>query len=239
MKKLISLALVLILTLSFALPASAADANDTLTDSQLTTAVDAAAAAMVAADEDTAVEPNAALYAAVAAEADTPEEVANFFSGFVFVKDSEIEAVSQKIADSCKYRVTTMEDGKKTVYVAVNLIENREIFDARVFLTATNKLLEKAEEAAIADGMNQNPDDYDLMSYNHLAGELALHMILADVTNDLGATKGNGILKDLYDKSVVSDLNIDESRIAPAIIEFFGHTVIFFLKTFFKTFSEV
>lgn len=237
MKKLISLVLVLIMSLSFAMPAWAAE--ETLSASELADAVDAAAAAMIAADEDADVVPNAALYAAVAAKADTPKEVANFFSGFVFVKDSEIEAISQRIADSCKYRVTAIENGKKTVYVAVDLIENREIFDARVFLNATEKLLKKAEEAAIADGMNQNPDAYDLMSYHHLAGELALHMILADVTNDLGATKGNSILKDLYNMSVVSDLNIDENRIAPAIIEFFGHTVVFFLNTFFKTFSKL
>lgn len=237
MKKLLSLTLVLIMALSFAVPTWAAD--DTLSGTELTAAVDAAASAMVATDDTTAVEPNAALYAAVAAEADTPEEVADFFSGFVFVEDSEIEAISQRISDSCKYRVTTIENGKKTVYVAVDLINNREIFDARVFLSATEKLLKKAEEAAIADGMQQNPDAYDLMSYHHLAGELALHMILADVTNDLGATKGNGILKDLYDRSVVSDLNIDENRIAPAFIEFIGHTVVFFLNTFFKTFSKL
>lgn len=239
MKKIISLALVLIMALTFVLPVSAADVNDTLSAAELTDAVDAAAAAMVAADEDTAVEPNAALYSAVAAKADTPREVANFFSGFVFVKDSDIEAVSQRIANSCKYSVTTIENGKKTVYVAVDLIENREIFDARVFLSATEKLLKKAEEAAIADGMKQNPDTYDLMSYHHLAGELALHMIVTDVTNDLGATKGNGILRDLYNKSVVSDLNIDENRIAPIFIEFFGQTVVFFLNTFFKTFSKL
>lgn len=237
MKKIISLALVLIMAISFVLPASAAD--DSLSSKELAAAVDAAAAAMVATDDTSAVLPNAALYAAVAAEADTPEEVANFFSGFVFVEDSEIESISQRIADSCKYRITTIENGKKTVYIAVDLIKNPEIFDARVFLTATDKLLKKAEAAAIADGMNQNPDAYDLMSYNHLAGELALHMIVADFTNDLGATKGNGILKDLYDKSVVSDLNVDEDRIAPALIEFFGQTVIFFLSTFFKTFSKL
>ena len=237
MKKLISLLLVLIMTLSFATSALAAD--DTLSSSELSAAVDAAATAMVAADDDASVTPNAALYAAVAAEADTPEEVANFFSGFVFVKDSEIEAVSQRIADSCKYNVVVIEDGKKTVYIAVDLIKNREIFDARVFLNATKKLLKKAEELAIADGMNQNPDSYDLMSYHHLAGELALHMILADVTNDLGATKGNSILRKLYDMAVVSDLNVDEDRIGPALIEFFGHTVVFFLNTFYKTFSDL
>ena len=237
MKKLISLTLVLIMALSFAVPTLAAD--DTLNGAELTAAVDAAAAALVAADEDTIVEPNAALYAAVAEVADTPEEVANFFSGFVFVEDSEIEAISQRIADSCTYKVVTIENGKSTVYVAVDLIKNREIFDARVFLNATEKMLNKAEEEAIANGMEQNPNNYDLMSYHHLAGELALHMILADVTNDLGATKGNSILRDLYNKAVVSDLNIDESRINPALIEFFGHTVIFFLNTFFKTFSNL
>ncbi len=236
MKKLISLTLVLIMALSFVVPTWAAD--DTLSSTELTAAVDAAATAMVGADETAFVEPNAALYAAVAEEADTPEEVANFFSGFVFVEDSEVEAVSQRIADSCKFRITTIENGKKTVYIAVDLIQCREIFDARVFLNATQKLLEKAEAEAIADGMNENPANYDLMSYNHLAGELALHMILADITNDLGATKGNGILKSLYDRSVVSDLNIDESRISPALIRFFGQTVVLFLNTFFKTFSD-
>ena len=239
MKKIISLTLVLIMALSFVMPASAIDAEDTLSSKELAAAVDAAAEAMVATDDTTSVIPNAALYAAVAANADTPEEVANFFSGFVFVKDSEIETISQKIADSCKYKVVTVEGGKKTVYVAVDLINNKEIFDARVFLNATAKLLKKAEEKAIADGMNQNPDAYDLMSYHHLAGELALHMIIADVTNDLGATKGNGILRDLYDRAVVSELNIDEDRLAPALIEFIGQTVVFFLQTFFKTFSKL
>lgn len=237
MKKLVSLTLVLIMVLSFAVPTWAAD--DTLSGAELTAAVDAAATAMVGTDETTSVEPNAALYAAVSEEADTPEEVANFFSGFVFVKDSEVEAVSQRIADSCKFRITTIENGKKTVYIAVDLIQCRELFDARVFLNATEKLLEKAEAVAIADGMDKNPENYDLMSYNHLAGELALHMILTDITNDLGASNGKGFLKKLYDRSVVSDLNVDESRIPTALIIFFGQSVVFFLRTFFKTFSDL
>lgn len=237
MKKIISLVLVLIMALSFVMPASATD--DTLNSKELASAVNAAATAMVAADDTATVVPNAALYAAVAAEADTPEEVADFFSGFVFVKDSEVEAISQRIADSCKYKVEVIEGGKKTVYVAVDLIRNKEIFDARVFLNTTEKMLKKAEDLAISQGMEQDPDNFDLMSYHHLAGELALHMILADVTNDLGATKGNGILKDLYNKAIVSDLNIDEDRIPTALIEFFGQTIVFFLNTFYKTFSKL
>lgn len=233
MKKLISIILVLIMTLTFALPASAAD--DTLTDAQLLSAVEAAATAFVEGDE---VEVSDALVAAVAEEAETPEEVANFFSKFVFVEDSEVEAISQKIADSCKYRITTVDDGRKTIYVAVDLRQCKEIFDARVFLNATQKLYDKCNELAIADGMMEDDGLYTLMTYNHLAGELALHMILADVTNDLGATKGNGILRDLYNRAIVSDLNIDEDRFSPAFIEFFGQTVISFLKSFFGTIKK-
>lgn len=232
MKKLISLILVLIMTLTFTLPAAAAD--DTLTDAELLAAVEAAATAFVDGDS---VEVSDALVEAVAEEAETPEDVANFFSKFVFVEDSEVEAVSQKIADSCKYRITTVDDGRKTIYVAVDLRQCKEIFDARVFLNATQKVFNKCNELALADGMMEGDGLYTLMSYNHLAGELALHMILADVTNDLGATKGNGILRDLYNKSVVSDLNVDEDRIAPALIEFIGQTVVFFLNTFFVTFK--
>lgn len=232
MKKLISLILVLIMTLTFTLPAAAAD--DTLTDAELLAAVEAAATAFVDGDS---VEVSDALVEAIAEEAETPEDVANFFSKFVFVEDSEVEAVSQKIADSCKYRITTVDDGRKTIYVAVDLRQCKEIFDARVFLNATQKVFNKCNELALADGMMEGDGLYTLMSYNHLAGELALHMILADVTNDLGATKGNGILRDLYNKSVVSDLNVDEDRIAPALIEFIGQTVVFFLNTFFVTFK--
>ena len=229
MKKLISLTLVLIMALSFIVPAYAAD--DTLSDAQLVEAVETVAAAFVDSEN---VEVNDALLNAVAEEAETPEEVADFFSKFVFVEDSEVEAVSQKIADSCRYTITTVEDGRKTVYVAVDLRKSKEIFDARVFLNATQKIFNKCNELAIADGMMEDDGLYTLMSYDHLAGELALHMILCDVTNDLGANKGNGILKDLFNKSVVSDLNVDEERIAPALIEFVGQSVVSFLRAFFS-----
>ncbi len=233
MKKLISLILVFIMTFTFVLPASATD--DALTDTELVAAVEAAATAFVDGDS---VEVSEALVEAVAEEAETPEDVANFFSKFVFVEDSEVEAVSQKIADSCRYRITTVDDGRKTIYVAVDLRQCKEIFDARVFLNATQKVFNKCNELALADGMMEGDGLYTLMSYNHLAGELALHMILADVTNDLGANKGNGILKDLFNRSVVSDLNVDEDRIAPALIEFIGQTIVFFLNTFFVTFKK-
>ena len=220
MKKLISLALVLIIALSLFVPASAADAA--LTDAQIESAVTAIAGALVDADEDATVKASAALINAVADEAETPEDVADFFSKLVFVEKSEVEAVSQKIADSCKYRVTTLENGKKTVYVAVDFRVCKEIFDARVFLNASKKLFAKCEELAIADGMDTNPDAYDLMTYNHLAGELAMHMILADFSNDMGGSKKDSWLNKIYNMSVVADLNVDESRVSADLIRFFG-----------------
>ena len=150
------------------------------------------------------------------------------------LKEDEVEAVSQKIADSCTYRITTLENGVKTVYVAVDLRTCKEIFDARVFLNATKKLLAKCEELAIADGMNSNPEAYNLMSYNHLAGELALHMIMTDFTNDFGANDGNILLEKWFKMSVVADLNVDESRISPALIAFFGKTIVAIFGLFLR-----
>ena len=70
------------------------------------------------------------------------------------------------------------------------------------------------------------------MTYDHLAGELALHMIIADITNDLGANKGNSFLKKFFDMSVVADLNVDENRLAPAIISTIGNLVRLILTIF-------
>lgn len=231
MKKLISLALVLIMALSLFVPASAADTA--LTDAQLQDAVNAVAGALIDADEDATVKANTALVKAIENNADTPEEIADFFSKLVFVEKSEVEAVSQKIADSCKYRVTTLENGKKTIYVAVDLRTCYELFDARVFLNATKKLFDKCEELAIADGMKTNPDAYDLMTYHHLAGELAMHMILADFSNDMGGSKEGSLLNKIYNMSIVADLNVDESRISADLIRFFGNVLTAILDLFF------
>ena len=228
MKKIISLAIVLIMAFSLTVPAFGADAA--LTDAQLESAVEAVAGALVDADE---VAANDALLKAVADEAETPEDVADFFSKVVFVEKSEVEAVSQKIADACKYRITTIENGKKTVYVAVDLRTCYEIFDARVFLNATKKIFAKCEELAIADGMAANPDAYTLMEYSHLAGELAMHMILTDISNDLGGSKEGSWLNKIYNMSVVSDLNVDESRVNASFIRFCGNILISLLDLFF------
>lgn len=234
MKKIISLALVLIMTLSLAVSASAVDGDAALTEEQIAQATNTAAAALVDADENATVKANENLVAAVAENAETPEEIADFFSKLLFVEKCQVEAVSQKIADSCTYRVTTIENGKKTIYVAVDLRTCKEIFDGRVFLNATKKVLDKCTELAIADGMQANPDNYDLMSYDHLAGELALHMIITDLTNDMGANKGNVLLKKWFDMSVVADLNVDENRLMPALIAAFGG----FVKTILSLFAR-
>jgi hypothetical protein len=231
MKKLISLAIVLIMT--FGLTGTAFGTDTALTDAQLESAVEAVAGALVDADEDATIKANSALLEAVADEAETPEDVADFFSKIVFVEKSEVEAVSQKIADSCKYRITTIENEKKTVYVAVDLRTCYEIFDARVFLNATKKIFAKCKELAIADGMAANPDAYTLMEYSHLAGELAMHMILTDISNDMGGSKEGSWLNKIYNMSVVSELNVDESRVNASLIRFFGNILVSLLDLFF------
>ena len=43
---------------------------------------------------------------------------------------------------------------------------------------------------------------------------------------------------DLFDKSVISDLNVNESRVSPAFIVFVGKLVVSFLNTFYGSFRK-
>ena len=94
------------------------------------------------------------------------------------------------------------------------------------------QLVAAMAENAAENGVDISGDAYSPMSYTHIAGELALHMIIADITNDLGANKGNSFLKKFFDMSVVADLNVDENRLAPAIISTIGNFVRLILTLF-------
>ena len=79
---------------------------------------------------------------------------------------------------------------------------------------------------------NLKMPDPDPLSYNHIAGELALHMIIYSLTDAVGGNNWTGLIKDLYDRSAVSDLNVDENRIPTFLIEFLGGFLTFLLGIF-------
>ena len=62
------------------------------------------------------------------------------------------------------------------------------------------------------------------MSYEHIAGELALHAIIYAVTNEIinvTGTKNSFIIK-MYDKAVVAALNYDENRLPTEVFAMLG-----------------
>ena len=231
LKKSLSLVLVLLMSLSFVMTASAADSTDALTENEALAAAEAGVAALVAEEGDD-VTLDAGLADLLTDGADTPEEISRVIGRFVFVEESMVEELSDAIIADSIYTVKVIADGKETVYVAVDTIKYPEIYDARVFLSVVDKLLVKCDEVAAEGGIDISSDNYSPMSYNFLAGELALHMMLADAADMLGANSWNSALKDIYDRAAIVNLNVDEARFPQSLMEMLGWFVTFIFNIF-------
>lgn len=224
-KKTISLLLALIMAFSFAMPAFAAgEAYKPLSDSEVETAVNVAVSALVDAPEDATVIVDGELVDDVSAEADTPKEVANAVSDLIFIEEDLAESISSEIVEKSKYTVKVIEGDKTTVYCSIDFEACPEIFDARVYLLAIDKIRDKCDEVAIENGVDIEAEGYSAMSYNHIAGELALHMILAKLTKD--SASWNPISEWIYERAGVADLNVDESRVPSFMITSFGQFIV-------------
>lgn len=225
MKKFISLLLALLMAFSLALPTFAvSEENQKLSEAEVQSALDTAIAAIVDAPEDATVVVDEALSDEVADKADTPKEIAGLLSGFIFVEKDKADAVAADIAAKSKYTVKVIADGKQTVYCSIDFEQFPEIYDARVYLAAIEKIQNKCDEVAAAEGIDIAGDNYSTMSYSHVAGELALHMILAKLSKDTASW--NPISEWIYEHAGVADLNADESRIPVVFITTLGDAVV-------------
>ena len=231
-KKSVSLILALLMALFVAMPAAATNEDDTLTTAQALAATEAGISALVA-EEGEDVDVSKDLADKIIEDADTPEEIARSIAQFVFVEKSKVPELSDSIIADSTYTVTVSADGKDTVYVAIDTVAHPEIYDARVFLAVVDKLVVKCDEVAAENGLDISSENYGPMSYYHIAGELALHMILADITEIMGANSWNTFLKDIYDRAALVNLNVDETRIPLAITEFVGKLITFIFETLF------
>lgn len=70
------------------------------------------------------------------------------------------------------------------------------------------------------------------MSYEHIAGELALHAVVFAVTNEIIRVTGtkNEIIVKLYEKAAVVDLNYDEARVPSEMISMIGVLLVDLLQ---------
>ncbi|MBR5827175.1 MAG: hypothetical protein IKY78_08860 [Clostridia bacterium] len=231
LKKSLSLVLVILMAFSFVVTASAADEEAVLTETEALAIAEVGVAALVA-EEGDEVTLGAGLADVLTDNADTPEEISRVIGRFVFIEEDKVEELSDAIIADSVYTVKVIADGKETVYVAVDTVKYPEIYDARVFLSVVDKLLVKCDEVAAADGVDITSDNYNPMSYNHIAGELALHMMLADATDMLGANSWNSALKDIYDRAALVNLNVDEARFPQSLMSFLGWFVTFIFNIF-------
>lgn len=164
----------------------------------------------------------------------TVAELKKIMESYIFVKVDDVDAATLKMLKSVKYYPVELENGQTTVYIAVNINDNPDLFNYAVFRNVVEQLYKKQGDALLK-GSDGNTDY--LMSYEHIAGELALHAIIYAATNELISVTGteNETLLKLYDRAKHADLNVNESRIPWQIFSIFGIILIDLLSL--KVFS--
>ena len=211
MKKLIAVLLsVLILLPVMLVPSFAAEDDIILSGDALDTAVVAAASEFIDAPDGAKV----LVQSRVRQNAVAAKDLAKSFASYIFLNPDRVEGLSDAIANDADYTVTVMESGKKTVYISVDLREHPEIANLDVFRAAVKKLAAKQNESVPAG----EEGNFDLMSYQHIAGELALHVIIAAAMSAIGKDESDDTLR----SSMIADLNKDESRFPTQLIEIIG-----------------
>lgn len=161
----------------------------------------------------------------------TVEELKKIMQSYIFVEVDDVDASVLKVLNDVKYYPVELENGEKTVYIAVDIKSNPDIFNYEVFRRTVEELYEDQGEALII-GTDGNADY--LMSYEHIAGELAFHAIIYAVANELISVTGtqNETVIGLYNSAMIADLNVDENRLPWQIFSILGIIImeIFNLK---------
>ncbi len=226
MKKFLSVVLSLLMLLSVLSVSTFAVSETAKAQAETQKAVESIAGAFVGAKEDAVITVEKDLAEKAVAENGkdiTVGELSEMLASYVAVPlNDETKSVADRIADESTYRVTVLDSGKKTVFILVNLEENPELFGIEVFHDAVMKMAEN-QKAVLPEG-----EDVTLLDYQKIAGELALHMIVFKTTKPL--VDGNAAskeIKELYEKSRIAELNINEDRVPASLIDFVG---MFFMK---------
>ncbi len=141
-------------------------------------------------------------------------DIVELISKYFFINIHDIPAASDDIIANAEYKYVLREDGKETVFIAVNIEEHPELLNRSLLMEVTEKLYN--EQKSLYPDMA----DEDMMSYEHIAGELALHAILYAVSNEYLSVTGEteGTIFDLWQRARIADLNITEDRIPGEII---------------------
>ncbi len=134
---------------------------------------------------------------------------------------SDIDEIADRIAKSATYIYTTTWYGKNTVYIAINLEENPELWDSEIFRAAVIKMVDGQY-----DSVPENAENLDLLDYKRFAGELWMHMQMFDWANE--HIKGLLFIFALILRhmAVDAEMNIDEIRLPSFIFSIKGSNLI-------------
>lgn len=167
----------------------------------------------------------------------TAAELSRLIRKYLFIRIDNPDEIAALIAETCEFDYAVIEGGDGTLYLRVDVENNPQIFNYDVFRKLVEDLYARQNEEMKKDGYGKI--DY-VMSYEHIAGELALHVIVFAAANEiirLTNTKDERILS-LYRSAAVAELNVDEARLPSQIIELIGRLIVNVFKfNFFKLFS--
>lgn len=160
----------------------------------------------------------------------TASEIAGVLSKYAFAKEEDLAGCADKIAADSTFTVAVTKDGVSTVYIAVPVEDYPQLFNAGVFDETVKKLAE-TQQTYGGDGVT-------LMTYEHIAGELALHAAVYALTYMAGGDADGSTFHSFYESARIADLNVDENRAPGWFLEFFGKIVTFFnrILSFFNRF---
>lgn len=218
-KKTISVVLALMMLFTmFALPSTAADATKNLE-------------AYYSELLGTEAQVDDALIDAILGEAGanpTKEDLANAVSQYAVVAAEDVDSVdalAEAIANDSVYTIKTLENGKQTIYIAVDVANHPELFDMDVFRAAVYKICDKQNNL---EEVASNPDAFDLLTYSRFAGELYIHMRIYQFADPLSIVLGPifDFINKIVEMTAIADMNIDEARFPGGIFDLIGQLLL-------------
>ncbi len=214
-KKSIALLLSLIMLFTMALPASAADSTAKTQDN-----VEAFFSELLGGKVEIGDDFFEAIVDGLGA-IPSKKAVAGAVSQYAVVAAEDVDrvdALAEAIADDSVYTIKTLENGKQTIYIAVNVAEHPELFEMDVFRAAVYKICDKQNEFVTSEA------EFDLLTYTRFAGELYLHMRIYQIADPMAMILGSvfDFLNKIVEMTGVADMNIDESRFPGFLFDIIG-----------------
>lgn len=217
-KKTLALVLALMMLFTMALPASAANST-AKTEENIEAFFSELLGGKVEIGDD--------FFAAITENlgiAPSKKDVAGAVSQYALVAAEDVnstDALAEAIANDSVYTIKTLENGKQTVYIAVNVAEHPELFEMDVFRAAVYKICDKqnAMEEVVA-----NPENFDLLTYTRFAGELYLHMRIYQIADPMSMILGSvfDFINKIAEMTGIADMNIDENRFPGFLFDIIG-----------------